>query len=150
MDSGKQLWKKKADGAGGDENIRYYFVQGFDGKVAALKYQRPFFDPNSKRPFSLVTFDLKTGAEDSVQDFSGFGESLGTFQAGYVHDGRLFMATVSNEGTLMAKDGCGHHRPGPRLVPDRLRHLSLRPSPGATAGGGSGVVTAPRRHQARR
>ena len=109
MDSGKRLWKKKADGAGGDENIRYYLVQGDDGKVEAIKYRRPFFDPNEKHPFSLVTFDPKTGAEDAVQDFSGFGDSLGTFQARYVHDGRLFMASVSNEGTLLASNDISYY-----------------------------------------
>jgi outer membrane protein assembly factor BamB len=98
MDSGKQLWEKKS----GEDSPQYDLVQGLDGKIGALKWDRPFFDPNHKRPFSLVTFDLKTGAEDEVQQFAGFGDSLDVFQAAYVHDGRLFVASVSNEGTLMS------------------------------------------------
>jgi hypothetical protein len=103
MDSGKKLWEKQSSGS----EARYDLVQGLDGKVGAIKEGDEFFDPEDADPFSLVTFDPKTGAEEETQDFEGFGESLGTFQAAYVHDGRLFVASVSNEGTLMAADDVG-------------------------------------------
>lgn len=113
MDSGKQLWEK----ASSRSDVRYDIVQGFDGKLGALRWTDTFFDPNDERPFSLVTFDPKTGAEDEVQNFTGFGDALDTFQAEYVHDGRLFVASVSNSGTLMSDNNIG--------VVDRSHESSL-------------------------
>ena len=103
MDSGKQLWEKKS----GEDSPRYDLVQGPDGKISALKWGSPFFDPNDEHPFSLVTFDPKTGAEEEVQQFAGFGDSLDVFHAAYVHDGRVFVASVSNSGTLMTDNDIG-------------------------------------------
>jgi hypothetical protein len=95
MDSGKRLWS-----TGPSNDVRYDLVQGAVGTLSAVKYDNGTFDPEDARPFSLVTFDPQTGEEDEQQDFEGFGEALGVYNTPYLDKGRLFLASVSNKGSV--------------------------------------------------
>ena len=67
-----------------------------EGAVLALQHRRDGEREGRSRDGE------EDGAEDEIQDFAGFGESQDTFQARYLHDGRLVVASVSKEGGLLA------------------------------------------------
>lgn len=95
MNSGKRLWGTKST-----PKIRYDIVQGEDNRLLAKKEDNDNFSLESdERPFTLVEFDPATGEESELQDFKGYADALSTYQTPYVHDGRLFLSSLVNQGS---------------------------------------------------
>ncbi|MDT0378833.1 PQQ-binding-like beta-propeller repeat protein [Streptomyces sp. DSM 42041] len=102
MDSGDKLWS-----TGPSSDVRYDLVQGAEEGLIATKEANGTFDLGDTDPFSLVAFDPETGDEDEMQDFDGVGDTLGVWNAAYLHEGGLFLASVSNKGSIGALEDIG-------------------------------------------
>ncbi|MGD6742828.1 PQQ-binding-like beta-propeller repeat protein [Streptomyces sp. BH106] len=99
LDSGRRVWS-----TGIRTDVQYALVQGSGNELLAVKH-----DDNSWRedtfgsdgyPMYLVSLDPKTGAEAQEQYYGHLDGALGldTWAMPYMHDGSLFLASVSNTG----------------------------------------------------
>ncbi|WP_425828788.1 PQQ-binding-like beta-propeller repeat protein [Streptomyces fractus] len=99
LDSGKRIWS-----TGIRTDVQYVLVQGTGDELMAVKH-----DDNSWRedtfgsdgyPMYLVSLDPKSGTETQKQYYGHLDGALGqdTWAMPYLHDGSLFLASVSNSG----------------------------------------------------
>lgn len=96
LDSGKLLWKTKAD-----DNKDYYPLPGANGNKI-IAYVR---NNASEQGPALVQYDAKTGTPHTVVDYPvELREGLDLFARPYCRDGRLFLTAIGDQ-TFMGRKG---------------------------------------------
>ncbi|WP_327672005.1 MULTISPECIES: PQQ-binding-like beta-propeller repeat protein [unclassified Streptomyces] len=99
LDSGKRVWS-----TGTSEGVEYSLVQGSGDELLALKqddsgWREENFGGDGY-PMYLVSIDPKSGSETQKQYYGKLDGALGQdgWAMPYVHDGSMFLASVSNTG----------------------------------------------------